>query len=482
MLSIVWFRRDLRLRDNPTLAAAAAQGPVLPLYIHTPAEEGPGAPGGASRWWLHHSLQALQAELEAQGLKLLIRRGPAKAALLQLAAETGAAAVHWNRLYEAATARRDKDVQLALEAAGIQVQGHNGSLLREPWEYATQEGKPYRVFTPFYRSLLAKGPSRSATLPLPRQLQGPSRWPAGERLAVLGLLPQRSWASEFDQHASPGEAGGRAALRRWVQEGLAGYVEGRDRPDWLGTSRLSAHLHYGDLSPLQVWEAVQSAAEERPALRQAADAYLRELAWREFSHQLLHDLPDTVDQPLQAAFKSFPWAKGAAVPLKAWQRGLTGYPLVDAGMRELWRSGFMHNRVRMVAASFLVKDLLIDWRRGAAWFMDTLVDADLAQNTLGWQWTAGCGADAAPYFRIFNPVLQGQKFDPEGAYVKRWLPELARLPAKWVHQPWAAPPEVLAAAGVLLGANYPRPLVDHATARARALEAFASLPKKAALS
>jgi len=478
MLSIVWFRRDLRLRDNPALAAAAAQGPVLPVYIHAPAEEGPGAPGGASRWWLHHSLAALQAELEAHGLKLVIRRGSAASAIQALAKESGASAVYWNRRYEPVAIGRDAGLVDAFEAAGLGVHLFNGALLREPWEMATQQGRPYQVFTPFYRALLAKGPAREGVLGLPRGLQGPTRWPAGERLAVLGLLPQRPWDAEFSQYSTPGEAGARVALKAWLQSGLSGYVEGRDRPDQQGTSRLSPHLHFGELSPLQVWEATRAAAEAQPAARQGAEAFLRELVWREFSHHLINHFPATVDQPLRLKFKAFPWAKGIAAPLKAWQRGLTGYPIVDAGMRELWRTGFMHNRVRMIAASFLVKDLLIDWRRGAAWFMDTLVDADLAQNTLGWQWTAGCGADAAPYFRVFNPVLQGQKFDPAGAYVRRWVPELAKLPDRWIHQPWAPPAEVLAAAGVQLGSSYPKPLVEHAQARERALEAFRALPKR----
>ncbi len=465
MSSILWFRRDLRLRDNPALLAASADGPLIPVYIDDPADRA----GAASRWWLHHSLAALQAALQAKGLRLLLRRGPALEALRALVAESGAASVHWNRVYEPALQARDRAVKAALREDGLAVASHNGSLLREPWELATGGGQPYQVFTPFYRKLLAVGPSRLAQGP-PRRWQGPARALPSLGLAELGLLPRLDWADGFQQHWQPGEEGAQRALRRFLGGAVGAYAQDRDRPDRMGTSRLSPHLHFGELSPQQVWQAGQGVAvAERPGCA----AFLRELAWREFSHHLLHHFPATVSQPLRRGFAGAPWRRDTA-GLKAWQRGRTGFPIVDAGMRELWATGFMHNRVRMIVGSFLVKDLLLDWRAGAAWFMDTLVDADLAQNTLGWQWVAGCGADAAPFFRVFNPVLQGEKFDPEGAYVRRWIPELAGLPARWAHRPWEAPPELRPAAGA-----YPAPILDHALARQRALDWFQALKKKA---
>lgn len=446
MSSILWFRRDLRLRDNPALLAAIAAGPVIPVYIDEPATR----PGGASRWWLHHSLAALQAELESRGLRLIIRQGEPLAVLRALLKESGAQAVHWNRLYEPALEARDAQVK-----AGLPGVSHSAALLREPWELATQTGKPYQVFTPFYRALQALGPSRRAQ-GLPRSWPAPAKQPKSLPLKALGLLPRLGWAQGFDW--APGEAGALKALKRFLEGPAERYAGDRDRPDRPGTSRLSPHLHFGELSALQVWEAAAGSA-----------AFLRELAWRDFSHHLLHHFPSTVTRALRPDFDRLAWRRDAQA-LKAWQQGRTGYPIVDAGLRELWATGFMHNRVRMIAGSFLVKDLLIDWRQGAAWFMDTLVDADLAQNTLGWQWVAGCGADAAPFFRIFNPVLQGQKFDPQGAYVRRWVPELAQVPDKWVHQPWAAPQPP---------ASYPSPIVDHGLARQRALAALQGIKKGA---
>ncbi|MCC7276306.1 MAG: deoxyribodipyrimidine photo-lyase, partial [Alphaproteobacteria bacterium] len=468
---IAWFDRDLRLADQPMLAAAAACGrPTIPLFILDEAGHGAWPPGAASRWWLHHSLAALQRGLADLGLPLVLRRGPAEAVLRDLLAETGAAAVHWCRRYEPALRARDRRIGSALAASGVEARSFDGGLLCEPEEARTAGGRPFRVFGPYWRAVLARGAPpqpEPAARPAP-----PAAVPGGDHLDAWGLRPTRpDWAGGLREAWRPGEAGARERLRRFLDEDLRGYRRLRDRPDRQATSRLSPHLHFGELSARTIWHAVATRTAADATLAGDAEAFLRELGWREFSYQLLvaHDrLPE---EPLRAEFTHFPWRR-AAGELRAWQHGLTGYPIVDAGMRQLWRTGWMHNRVRMIVASFLVKDLLVPWQEGEAWFWDTLVDADLASNAASWQWVAGCGADAAPYFRVFNPVLQGAKFDPDGGYVRRFVPELARLPAAHIHRPWAAPPAILAAAGLRLGTDYPAPIVDHAAARRRALEAF----------
>ena len=458
-LSIVWFRRDLRLKDNPALFEAARAGAILAVYIHEA-----GTAGAASQCWLQKSLAALESQLKARGLALILRQGPPLETLLELAKGSGAQRVLWNRLYEPGTLARDKAVKAGLLAAGLGAQSFNGSLLREPWELKTQQGKPYQVFTPFYRALVEAGPSRESLGPLPK-LQGPAKAPKSVSLASLALRPKIGWDKELYEAWKPGEDEAQKALRRFLRQAASRYQEGRDKVALEdGTSLLSPRLHFGELSPQQCWEAALGFGAAEPAAAGGALAFNRQLAWREFSHHLLYHFPRTVSEPLRPEFKAFPWRRNAAL-LKAWQQGRTGFPIVDAGLRQLWRTGFMHNRVRMIAASVLIKDFLIDWRQGAAWFMDTLLDADLAQNTLGWQWSAGCGADAAPFFRIFNPALQGQRFDPQGDYVRRWVPELAALPDKFIHQPWLAPAKT----------GYPAPIVDHAEARERALELFKGL-------
>jgi deoxyribodipyrimidine photo-lyase len=402
-VSIVWFRLDLRRTDNPALAAAALRGgAVIPVFIWAPGEEGAWPPGAASRWWLHHSLQALAKDLGG----LVIRRGPSLDALRQLVKETGATAVFWNRRYEPALIERDTKVKQALLADGLQVESFNSALLFEPSEIKNGSGEPYRVFTPFYRACLANGVGGPRSVVA--EFGGQTRRSASLHLDDLGLLPKLNWARGFDWQ--PGEAVARKELRRFVVGQESRYAVGRDRPDQPGTSRLSPHLHFGEISPRQVWATVK------------CEPYRRQLIWREFAHHLLYHFPHTAGKALRPAFENFPW-RNDPNGLKAWQRGRTGFPLVDAGMRELWTTGWMHNRVRMVVASFLVKDLLLPWQAGARWFWDTLVDADLANNTLGWQWVAGCGADAAPFFRIFNPATQAEKFDPQNTYIRRWVKE-----------------------------------------------------------
>ena len=477
---VVWFRQDLRLADNPALAAAAEGGcPVLPVYVLDEATPGRWSPGGASRWWLHQALAALAGSLERLGAPLLLRRGPADRAIPDLVAETGATAVHWNRCYEPYAIARDRALKRHLAERGIAATSHNAGLLFEPWTVKTGAGDPYRVFSPFWKAIRARG-APPAPLPAPQRLEGVGGVP-GETLEDFELLPTRpDWAGGLRENWRPGEAGAADRLAAFLATALPGYGGRRDRPDVEGTSRLSPHLHFGEIGPRQVWHAVAAAAaRDDAAAGPSADGYLRELGWREFSHHLLFHYPDLPEHNWRAEFDGFPW-RGDDRALEAWRRGRTGFPIVDAGMRELWHTGWMHNRVRMIAASFLVKDLLLDWRSGEDWFWDTLVDADLANNAASWQWVAGSGADAAPYFRIFNPELQSRRFDPAGAYIRRWVPELAGLPDELVHAPAAAPAAVLARCGVSLGDTYPRPIVDHGAARRRALEAFASIRQGAA--
>lgn len=475
-VSIVWLRQDLRLADNPALDAALQRGgALLPLYIDSTAEEGGWAPGAASRWWLQQSLAALEADLQRRGSRLSYRRGRALQVLLELCRQTGADAVYWNRRYEPEVMARDEGVKQALRSAGILAESRNGALLVEPWQVATRSGGPFQVFTPFWRRVLAELAPPAPAAP-PAQLPAPAAWPESLTLAALELLPRIRWYTTLAASWSPGEAGAAQRLDQFVEAGLKAYAERRDRPATAGTSRLSPYLHHGELSPRQVWHAVLAGAG-RSGLGSAetrAGKFLAELIWREFSYHLLYHFPDTPTAPLRAQFHRFQWRDDPAA-LHAWQRGRTGVPLVDAGMRELWATGWMHNRVRMITASFLVKNLRLPWLAGARWFWDTLVDADLAANTQGWQWTAGCGADAAPYFRVFNPVTQSQRFDPQGQYLRHWLPELARLDDRQIHAPWLAPPAQLAAAGVQLGRDYPLPIVDLQQSRAAALAAFAQM-------
>jgi deoxyribodipyrimidine photo-lyase len=470
--TLVWLRQDLRLADNPALLAAG-EAPVIPVYILEEAADDPHYPGGAARWWLEGSLRLLAHALEARGSRLVLRRGKPAAVLEALIAETGATRLLWNRCYDPASVARDSAIKTAFSSRGISVHSFNGSLLHEPWELKPATGGHFRVFTPFSKAALKRGepsPPAPAPAPAPASLTPPAVWPQSEKLADWGLAPTRpDWAGGLRERWIPGEAEGSRRLDLFLKEGLAHYAERRDRPDMDGaTSGLSPYLHAGNLGPRQVWRALRRAAAARHD-GQGADKFASELLWREFCYHQLYHNPGLREAPLDARYRHFPWREDKAA-LSRWQRGQTGIPIVDAGMRELWASGFMHNRVRMIAASFLVKHLLVPWQAGRAWFEDTLVDADLASNSASWQWVAGCGADAAPYFRIFNPVLQGEKFDPEGHYVRRWVPELSRLPANWLHKPWLAPPAFDGAK-----AAYPSPIIDLAAGRQRALDAFASL-------
>jgi deoxyribodipyrimidine photo-lyase len=470
---LLWFRSDLRLNDNPAmLAAASRNAPVIPVFIWAPEEEEPWPPGAASRWWLHQSLNSLRERLASIGLQLILRRGPSLSRLQQLISETGADAVFWNRRYEPAVIARDTLIKETLREQEISVETFNASLLHEPWTIQSKGAqRPYQVFTAFWKTCLSQ-PEPPAPLDIPDHLAHPPVWPESLALADFDLEPRIDWASGFKPVWNPGEAGARAELENFLSHELDRYPRDRDIPDRRGTSHLSPHLHFGEISPRRIWHSLQKARNSENA--EAADKYLRELGWREFAYHLLFHFPQTPNQPLRPEFAKFPWRMDA-VMLKQWQRGKTGYPLVDAGMRELWATGWMHNRVRLVVASFLTKHLRMNWEEGAYWFWDTLVDADLANNTLGWQWSAGSGADAAPYFRIFNPMKQSERFDPDGNYLRRWVPELTRLTTPWIHAPWTAPPEVLEQAGIQLGKTYPFPVVEHESARREALSAFESI-------
>ena len=417
---IIWFRRDLRVADNPALAAACARADrVVPVYVHAPVEDGDWAPGAASRWWLHHSLERLDARLRRLGAPLLIRRGPSAEALLDLARETGATLVLWNRMYEPLAAARDAAVAARLADAGLAVETSNAAMWIEPDVSRTAAGGPYRVFTPYWRACLPRLDEQPTPIAAPVRIAGIAGL-ASLPLAALALRPTIRWDSGLEAAWTPGEDGAQARLETFCKRGLGGYADGRDRPDLEGVSRLSPHLHFGEIGPRQCLAAVRAQVQQRGGDARGAESFLRELGWREFARHVLHHHPHTTTQPLDPRFAGFEWNDDPGL-LQAWQRGHTGYPLVDAGMRELWTTGFMHNRVRMVVASLLTKNLRQHWLHGARWFWDTLVDADLASNTLGWQWVAGCGADAAPYFRIFNPDLQAARHDPDGAYRRRWL-------------------------------------------------------------
>jgi deoxyribodipyrimidine photo-lyase len=480
-----WFRSDLRIHDNPAFAEAAAAGALACIFIDE-TNETHRACGGASRWWLHHSLAALSQAIAERGGTLILMRGNSRAIIPEVANRLGCDLVTWNRRYSEAERKTDSAIKEHLKDAGIRAESFNGGLLYEPWEVQSQAGGPMRVFTPFWKAARAtRDPARPlpapARLPLPMTIDlagvGVVR-----SLDALGYLPTRpDWAGGLRAAFTPGEAGAMQALDAFIVGPLEGYADHRDRPDFVSTSRLSPHLASGDLSPRQIWHAVETAAltgRTKASDRDIAK-FFAELGWREFSHHLLFHYPHLPNANYQPKFDAFPWRKDDAA-LRAWQRGLTGYPMVDAGMRELWQTGFMHNRVRMIVASFLIKHLMIDWREGEAWFWDTLCDADPANNAASWQWVAGSGADAAPYFRIFNPFGQGEKFDAKGDYVRRYVPEIAGLPDDLIHTPWLAPPHILARAGVRLDETYPRPIIDHDFARARALEAFKSISVEAA--
>lgn len=474
---IVWFRADLRMRDNGALSAAVRSGrPVIALFVHDDTGASGRPPGGARRWWLHHSLTALGGGLKGLGLNLVLRSGDPRAVLDDVIARSGARTIVWNRRYEPEATALDGETMAALRDRGLTVHSFAGALMHEPTRLRTGSGGCYRVYSPFWRALIAGGAPR-APMAAPDAVNAYDGALASDAPDDWALLPARpDWSGGLARTWTPGEAGAQARLASFCAGALAGYRDRRDLPGIEATSRLSPHLAFGEITPADIWH--RAAAAPGVPERQL-ETFHKELAWREFSYHLLVNFPALRTANFNAGFDAFAW-EGTPAQLNGWQRGRTGYPIVDAGMRQLWRTGWMHNRVRMIAASFLIKHLMIDWRCGESWFWDTLVDADPASNAASWQWVAGSGADAAPYFRIFNPVLQGERFDPEGAYVRRFVPELAGLPNRYIHTPWQAPPKVLRDAGVSLGSSYPEPIVDHQWARKRALDAYNRMRGQAA--
>ncbi len=481
--ALVWLRRDLRLSDHDALLRACRDYdhviPVFVLFEDAFSQRGKKnsdscSLGGAQRWWLHHSLKQLDKSLKELGSKLVFRHGDPLQVIPSLVKETGASAVLWHRIYETQIAGMDDKILKVLEAGGCKAWLQHGDLLHEPDVIKSGGGTPFKVFTPFWRNLVKMGPPTKPRA-TPESIPAPSNWPKSLELRDFHLEAHAKWAFTIAEAWVPGEGGAKSRLRAFNDEKAARYAPDRDVPSIKGVSRLSPHLHFGEITVRQIWHSFNDATKGGFDLR--FEPYRRQLGWREFARHSLWHFPDAPREPLRAEFDQFPWRKGAEIShdLKAWQRGFTGYPLVDAGMRELWQTGWMHNRVRMVVGSFLVKNLRIHWMEGAQWFWDTLVDADLANNTMGWQWVAGCGFDAAPYFRVFNPVLQGQRYDPEGIYVKKWVPELKHLSPKYIHAPWEAPAAELSKAGVILGESYPKPIVDPRKGRELALQAYESM-------
>jgi deoxyribodipyrimidine photo-lyase len=471
--ALIWFRDDLRLADNPALSAACADDrPVALLYIVEDDRDGIRPLGEAARWWLHHSLERLAASIEKHGNRLILRRGRAKKIVPEIATSVGATTVFWNRRYGAAAEVDDK-IERALKRKGIRAETHKANLLFEPDEISNRAGDPFQVYSAFWRTALSQGDPRPP-LGAPRKIRSLGKKIKTETLKSLSLLPHApDWSGGIGAAWTPGETSGTARLDAFVEDGRRNYASRRDKPGIDGTSMLSPHLRFGEVSPFQIWHQVSGRKD--PITK-----FLSEIGWREFAFHLLGQYPAMAEQNLKSAFDNFPWDDPFSDVMWAWRRGRTGYPIVDAGMRQLWQIGWMHNRVRMIVASFLTKHLLVEWRLGEEWFWDTLVDADPANNPFNWQWVAGSGADAQPYFRIFNPVLQGEKFDPRGHYVRKYVPEIAKLPDRFLHKPWKAPPSALREAGIKLGETYPEPIVDHADARARALDAFAEMQRLSA--
>lgn len=482
---LLWFRRDLRLSDNPALAAALREASsVIPVFIWDEADSGTWPCGAASKVWLAESLKSLQTALRQRQSNLIIRSGKTRDVLASLAQETGARVIHCNARYEPWAQTQQSQLQSQLANENLQLHVHTGSyLLWEPAALSTGAGNPYQVYTPFLKRCLAQLPdlppvSASNT---PNEIDAfssansttatPVSWPTSIEIGDLGLLPKIPWDQTMRRVWQPGELGAQKRLQQFTSDALASYADGRDRPSVEGTSRLSPSLHFGEITPRQIWNAVSEHSKST-----GVTTYLKEIVWREFAYHVLHHFPHLPERCLKPQFEQLAWQSRPQC-FEAWTQGQTGYPIVDAGMRQLWQTGWMHNRVRMIVGSFLTKHLLLPWQDGERWFWDTLVDADLAANSFNWQWIAGCGADASPFFRIFNPVLQGEKFDPDGLYIHQWVPELSNVPAKWIHQPWNAPPLELHRAGIILGKTYPHPIVDHNEARYKALAAYQQIKK-----
>jgi deoxyribodipyrimidine photo-lyase len=469
---IVWFRQDLRVQDNPCLSYACLSGkPLVAIFILE--EDLPRKLGGASKWWLHHSLIRLRDSLDSYGITLNLLKGESALIIQSLIDEFQADEVVWNRCYEPDRIARDQAIMSQLKSQGVQAHSYNASLLIEPWQNLNRSGAPFQVFTPYFKAMQSRiRPAQTPALPTTNESLCHLN---SENLEDWNLTPSNpNWAENFSKFWHPGEQGAKNRLDQFFSSAIEGYRLNRNHPDRDGTSRLSPHLHWGEISPFYVYHKIIHHQIENPQLFDDCQCFYSEIAWREFSYHLLYHFPRLTQNNLKSRFDSMPWENNMD-HFSLWKNGQTGYPIVDAGMRQLWQTGWMHNRVRMICASFLIKDLLIDWRKGEEWFWDTLVDADLANNCASWQWVAGSGADAAPFFRIFNPVLQGEKFDPNGEYVRQFVPELKHLPSEYIHRPWEAPKNVLLKGSVVLGKDYPAPVLDHSAARAKALQILKDL-------
>ena len=463
--TILWFRNDLRLSDNSALAAAFEKGdPIVPVFIWAPEEYGDWSPGAASRWWLHHALKSLQADLDKYGARLILRMGKSMEVLRDLIEKTDAVRVFWNRRYEKSLREVDSQIKRQLRYDGIEVESFNSNLLNEPHTVASGSGQPYKVYTPYWKKVKDRKLEEPVKCDF-RKLKTPDAWPQTEALEHFGLMPTNEWYRKLESQWDISEEGAHLRLNSFLKNAVDDYDTERDRPDHEGTSSLSPYLSWGLIGPRQIMAALHDRCNLK---KNGPQVYSKEIYWREFAYNVLYHFPETPDKPLNSGYEDFPW-KNDKQTLRKWQKGKTGYPIVDAGMRQLWQTGWMHNRVRMIVSSLLVKHLLQDWHSGARWFWDTLVDADLASNTLGWQWSAGCGADAAPYFRVFNPIIQGKKFDPKGDYVKQFVPELRNLSVKYIHEPWEAPESERKSAGA---DGYPAPVIEHKKGRERALAAL----------
>jgi deoxyribodipyrimidine photo-lyase len=468
-INVMWFRQDLRLADNPALTNALEDGKTLPIFILDNVNSKEHLNGAASKWWLHHSLIKLNKSLKN---KLCFFIGNPMDILDEISKQYKISNIFWNRCYEPWRVKRDKKIKKYFNDQNVNVNTFNGSLLWEPWNVSKKDGTPYKVFTPYYRKGCLNSDKPRMPLPAPNLSNLISIDNHDLKIEDLELMPKHNWYSKMISLWSPGEEGAHSKIEEFISNGLNNYKEGRNFPSNQNVSQLSPHLHFGEVSPNQVWYRAKTK-EGKLGIKKDLDHFLSELGWREFSFNLLYHFPFLPKENLQKKFDNFPWDNDKD-KLKKWQRGLTGYPIVDAGMQELWQTGYMHNRLRMVVGSFLVKNLLLHWHHGERWFWDCLIDADLANNSAGWQWIAGSGADAAPYFRIFNPITQGQKFDPDGKYTRKYLPVLNDMPDKFLFNPWEAPEDVLKSAGIKLGENYPLPIVEIGSSRQKALEAFAT--------
>lgn len=471
---IVWFRKDLRIHDNPALWQASRDGNIIPVFIWSPSEEEDYSGSAASLWGLHHSLVALEKKLAEKGLQLIYRSGESLEELKQIIYETNASALYYNERYEPNIVEKDKKINLVMSSENINVHTFHSYLLFPPYNIKNKQDNPYQVFTSFYKSILDNPVRRPA--PYIETNKGIERKIDSLGVDDLNLLPKTRWDEKFHSYWEPGEDGAIKQYEKFMDDGIDFYKSGRDIPSESNVSRLSPYLTWGNISVRAIWHSIEKRALTYTSINESYEAFKRQLIWRDFAyHQLIH-FPQFNKRPLRSQFENFPWLNNE-MDFTKWKKGLTGYPLIDAGMRELIETGIMHNRVRMVVASFLTKHLLISWQKGYDFFSETLVDFDVANNAMGWQWVAGCGIETAPYFRIFNPVLQSEKFDKEGYYIRKWIPALANLPPEYIHKPWEAPEEILQVANVELGKTYPEPMIDHMLARKRALAAFEQIKK-----